>query len=376
MSEPTPVFDYPLYGMVDTYNDERLQPTIDRAVDRGASAIELFELLRDEQVRQLRADPSFREEVRHIYREAGVNLISPTMTSYTHNGPGTAPEGHRRDLARWHARIDAVEWLRKVTSPDRAREVVADGDVGVILNTQNLGLAIDGDVDEIERLFDFGLRIAQLTYNSQNLIGTGCTERVDAGLSNHGVEAIETCNDLGMVVDLSHCGTQTTLDAIEVSDAPVAVTHAFCRAVEDHDRGKSDEEIEALAAADGYMGIQVSPPFIAPGHPEDAYEVFFDHVDHAVSVLGTERVGIGSDWGVIPSTEVPEELREGLQEHFSRVGFREEHGVEIATGFGPMRRYDDWGVIPDGLADRGYSEAEIERLVGRNFLAFWDRVGE
>lgn len=368
------MFDYPIYGMVDTLNDDRFEPVIEEALAEGKGAPEVFELLREEQVRAIKDDPDFRAELRDIYREAGVNLISPTMQSYTLSDPADAPEAHRRDLARWHARFSAVDWLEKVTSPAGARDVVADGDVGVVLNTQNLGLAIAGDLDEIERLHDFGIRIAQLTYNTQNLIGAGCTERGDHGLSRHGVAAVGRCNDLGMVVDLSHCGRRTTLDAIEVSEDPVAFTHTFCRSVMDHARGKSEEELEALADADGYMGIQTSPPFIAPGRIEDAYELFFDHLDRAVSVLGVDRVGIGSDWGVIPSKEVPEAIRAGLQDHFDAVGFREEDDVRIATGFGPMERYRDWGAIPEGLEERGYSEEEIEGILGRNFLSFWERV--
>lgn len=378
MTGHAPVFDFTPYGIpVSVYNDERFDHVMETALSAGKPAPEAFDLMTDTDVRLLRTDPEFGSALRDVYRKAGVNLVSTTIMSLqTTLDPTTlsVPEGVRRDLARWQARFDALEWLRKVTTPEDARRVVEDGHVGVIPNTQNLGAAIDGDVGEIERLYDFGLRIAQLTYNSQNLIGAGCTDRVDGGLSTHGVEAVRTCNDLGMAIDLSHCGPRTTLDAIECSDDPVAFTHTFCRSIADHDRGKSDDALEALAAADGYVGIQVTPPFIAPGRVEDAWEVFFDHIDHAVSILGIDRVGIGTDWGVIPCLDVPDPLRRGFEERFANRGFDTEHGSNVGVPFGRMRTFTDWQQIPDGLADHGYSETEIEKLVGRNFLAFWERV--
>lgn len=374
MSTVNPVFDYPIYGMHDTFGDERFEPLIDEGLEAGKSAEEIFDLLKEEQVRQLRADSRFRDRLRQIYSDAGVNLISPTMGSYSLSDPNVNAEGQRRDISNWHGKIDVLDWMHKVTSPKAAREVAAQGDVGIILNTQNLGYAIEGDIDEIDRLYNFGIRIAQLTYNTQNLVGTGCTERVDSGLSTHGVETVERMNDLGMVVDLAHCGKQTTMDAIDLSEKPVAFTHTFCQAIADHDRGKSDEEIELLAENDGYMGIQVTPPFISPDDPSQAFDRFFDHVEHAVSILGIDNVGIGSDWGVIPSKAIPEKLRPGLRDHFGAIGFREEHGVDIGMGFGPIERFEDWQHIPDGLAEHGYSTDDIAAITGKNFVDFWERT--
>ncbi|MFB6148769.1 MAG: dipeptidase, partial [Halobacteriales archaeon] len=218
-----PVFDYHA-GIPWVLNDaieETMIETIEAEGRRAAA-----DAISDEAVRQLRSNPDYRERFRAAYAEAGVNLTSVTM--YASDPSLTFAEGVDRALERWQARFDAVDWLRKVTSPAQARAVAADGDVGVILNVQNLGFAIEGDVDTVERLYNRGVRLMQLTYNEQNRIGTGCTDRSDGGLSYHGQAVIERMNDIGAVVDLSHCGKQTTLDGIETSDRPVAITHSAC----------------------------------------------------------------------------------------------------------------------------------------------------
>jgi len=348
-----------------------MEQAMNEALADGASAGAANDAIENAMIRELRERSDYRERLRGAYAEAGVNLVSPTMGSL--DPDLRYAEGVRHDIARWQARIDAVDWFEKVTTPADAREVVERGNVGIILNVQNLGQAIEGNPDEVRRLYDAGVRIAQLTYNSDNLVGTGCTERVDAGLTHHGVEVVERCEDLGMVVDLSHCGTATTLDAIDVADGPVAVTHSFASALSPHDRGKSDEELAALKTTDGYLGILAVPFFLNPGNADANFDRFFEHVDYAVEALGIDRVGIGTDWGSW-TPEVPEPIREGIEAVFSTMGFREEHGVEVGVGYGPMERYEDWSVIPEGLEARGYDEAERQKLLGENILSFWDRA--
>lgn len=365
-----PVFDFYPRGTPLLVTD-RIRAAMDDAFAEGKTAGGAHDAMEDEQVRQLTDDPAFRAELRAAYDEAGVNIVSPTMGSLDRTL--TYREGVRQDIARWQGRFDAVPWLRKVTTPAAARDVVDDGDVAVVLNTQNVGAAIDGDVDAVDELYNAGVRVGQLTYNSQNLVGHGCTERVDAGLSHHGVDVVRRMNELGMVVDVSHCGHETTVDAVDVSEDPVAYTHTFSKEVSDHDRGKTDEALEAVRDADGYVGVLTVPFFLDPGNSDADFELFLDNVDKVVDVVGIDRVGIGSDWGSW-TPELPEALHEGFMAAFASMGFRAEHGVEIGVGYGPMERYEDWQAIPEGLAERGYDEDERRRLLGENFLSFWERV--
>lgn len=358
MSDFTPVFDYS--GYAPWLRMDPIDDAIETAFEEGES---LREAMKDEETRQLRENPEAQSLLRERYRKAGVNLASLTMSS----------RNWVTDFARWQAHFDAVDWLRKATSPAEAREIVADGDVGVVLNTQNAGEAIDGEVDAIETMYNAGFRVFQLTYNLQNLVGAGCYARSEARLSQHGVEVVERINDLGGIVDLSHCGYETTLDAVELSNEPVAFTHTCCQAVADHPRGKSDEELEALAANDGYMGIVAVPWFVAPDHENPPFKVFFDHLDHAVSILGPDRVGIATDFPHV-DVDAPdlyvEEARENASEN---AGFPDDYGSGYGTGFDRMQRYTDWPVIRDGLEER-YSDEEVEQILGTNFLNFWERT--
>ncbi|MEF8859317.1 MAG: membrane dipeptidase [Halolamina sp.] len=362
-----PVFDYSA-GAPWVVNDAVLNELENalETVDAGAAS----DALTEETVRQFRHSTSFRQTFRDAFDEAGVSLASVTLLS---SDPGLSyRDGLLRDLERWTAKFDSAGWLQKVTSPEQARGVARNDEVGIVLNTQNLGEAIEGDIEKVEQLYNAGVRIMQLTYNSQNLVGTGCTDRSDGGLSNHGLTVVERMNDLDAIVDLSHCGKQTTLDGIEHSESPVAITHSCCETVYEHDRAKSDEELEALADVDGYMGIVAVPFFLTEKQDSYDFDIFFDHLEHAVSILGPDRVGIGSDFSSVDA-DYPSQLRDGMMEVLESVGFREEHEVELGEGFGPMQRYTDWNVIRRGLEER-FTESEVEGMLGGNFLDFWERV--
>jgi len=358
MSARTAVFDYSA-GTAWVVTD-----AVERAIERArAEGRSVRDAVRTETVRQFRSNPAFRERFREAYREAGVDLASVTVS-------GAPP---RDDLLAWQSRFDAAPWLRKVTSPDVAREVVADDDVGVVLNTQNLGAAVGDDLDAIETLYGGGLRIFQLTYNPQNLLGAGCYARSDCGLSTLGVEAVERLDELGGIVDLSHCGRATTLDAIEVADRPVAVTHAGCAAVAEHERCKGDDVLEALADADGYMGVVGVPWFLAPGADDPSLDAFFEHLEHAVSILGPDRVGVGTDFAHVDAA-APDAYLHAAREYMVGKGFPEGYGEGYGGGFGAMRSYTDWPVLREGLRER-YDEETVRGILGENFLSFWERHG-
>jgi len=376
MSPTQPIFDYtssaPWEQVITAYGSlEEVNRAVREFVADGHTKAEAWEGIWDHEVRRFERDPEFRSAVREIYATAGVNLLS--VTPWTHDD---VPEraGQRRDLARWQSRFDAADWLHKVTSPAQARRVAADGDVGIVLNTQNLGAAIDGSLDRIDVLYNEGVRLFQLTYNYQNMLATGCNDPSEGGLSTFGRAAVDRVNELGGVVDVSHCGAQTTLDTIEYSEAPVAVTHATCQAVDRHYRGKSDAEIEALAEADGYMGIVSLPWFIAPGADDPGLDVLLEHLEHAASILGPDRIGLGTDF--FPAdTRFPQELLEYYKQHIIELGFDREavEAREIAAGLGEFTTYEEWPAVRRAIENR-FPAARADGILGENFLRFWDRA--
>src|SRR6185312_15052290 len=154
--------------------------------------------------------------------------------------------------------------------------------------------------------YQLGLRCAQLTYNTQNLLGSGSTERVDGGITDYGGEIVTAMNEVGMLVDVSHSGDRTTLDAIELSPKPIAITHSNCRALNNHPRLKTDEAIRKLAAKGGVMGITEVRMFVRDRDPVTVEDIV-DHVDHVVKLVGIDHVGIGSDAGLTGYDNMPAE---------------------------------------------------------------------
>ncbi|MFB6312136.1 MAG: dipeptidase [Salinirussus sp.] len=377
MPTDAPIFDFAAsepweqavlaYGNLDATNE-----AIRDIVADGKTKDEAWEAIWDYEARRFETDPDHREAVRDLYRRAGVDVMS--ATPWTHDKTLEDRVGQRRALARWQTRFDAADWMRKITTPAEARTVAADDAVGILLNTQNLGGAIGGRVEDVETLYNEGLRVFQLTYNYQNLLASGCGDPSEGGLSALGREAVDSITDLGGIVDLSHCGTQTTLDTIEYAEAPVAVTHAGCRAIRDHYRGKTDEEIRKLADNDGYMGIVGLPWFLAEPGSEPGLDVLCDHIEHAASIIGIENVGIGTDFFPC-DTMFPSELVEYYKRHIISLGFdpaqvKQREG--LAGGLGAFETWADWPAIIDAIHDRFDDEA-ARGILGENFVDFWER---
>jgi membrane dipeptidase len=214
---------------------------------------------------------------------------------------------------------------------------------------------------DVKAFFEIGLRCAQLTYNTQNLIGSGSTERVDGGISDYGVEIIKAMNEVGMLVDVSHSGAQTTLDAIEISPKPIAFTHSNCRALNDHPRLKTDEAIRKLAAKGGVMGITGVRNFVKDKEPTTVEDIV-DHIDHVVKLVGIDHVGIGSDSDLMGYDHMPADQYQQLKAGYkSSYAFRDKIDTD---GFNHPRKVYD---LTAALIHRGYSDASIQAVLGGNF---------
>jgi len=161
-----------------------------------------------------------------------------------------------------HSLLDENPDKRLVTLASDIRAVKEHEETGVIIGFQG-AQPIERQIGYIDAFYQMGVRIFQLTYNSQNYLGTGCWERDDAGLTHFGRQAIDRMNEIGMLIDLSHCNDRTTMEAIEYSNDPVAFTHVGIRSIgHSHGRGKTDEQMQAIADAGGLIGLTFHPPFV------------------------------------------------------------------------------------------------------------------
>jgi len=290
-----------------------------------------------------------------LFRASGVNAFHH---SFGIGGP-TAYEDSLVFLAAWQGFVgrhaDLFSLVGKASDLDDAKRA---GKIAVIMGIQNAEQF--REPKDVKTFFELGLRCAQLTYNTQNSLGSGSTEREDGGISDFGADIIKAMNEIGMLVDVSHCGDRTTLDAIEASTKPVAVTHSNCRALNNHPRLKTDEAIRKLASKGGVMGITEVRMFVRDQDPVSV-EHIVDHIDHVVKLVGIEHVGIGSDAGLTGYDNMPAERLKMLRSSYkASYAMRDKLDTD---GYGAQRAY----ALTDAMLRRGYSEENVGAVLGGNF---------
>lgn len=234
-----------------------------------------------------------------------------------------------------------------------------DGKCAVIMGVQNSEHFLKPE--DVKFFHNLGQRVSQLTYNSQTRVGSGSTERVDGGVTDFGISIIEEMNRVGMLIDVSHCGDRTTLDAIEISSRPIAITHSNCRALNDHPRLKTDEAIKACAAKGGVMGIAGVRNFVSSREPTKLADMV-DHIDHVVRLVGIDHVGIGSDLDQHGYDDMPIELLNAMKASLKQsYAFRDKLDTD---GYDHPRRIFD---LAEELLRRNYSAENIKAILGGNF---------
>jgi membrane dipeptidase len=275
-------------------------------------------------------------------------------------------------LAQWNGFIaNHDQSLMRVDSAADLERVKGSGKIGVLLGLQNSEHF--RNPNDVTFFYNLGQRVSQLTYNARNLIGNGATERRDDGISDFGVGIIQRMNQVGMAVDVSHCGDRTTLDAFEASKAPVLITHSNCRALAPgHPRCKTDEAIRRMAASGGVMGITGVRMFVK-NEELTTVEHLLDHFDHVRKLVGVQHLGVGSDIDLDGYDDMPPAENQRLRAGYKGTyGFREKIDIEGVDH--PKRMFD----LTEGLIRRKYSDQDIEQVLGGNFKrvlsGIWGRV--
>ena len=263
-----------------------------------------------------------------------------------------------------------AHWLsmeRESSLPFRIARSAADigvahdaGELAVVLHFQGCD-PIEADVNLLDAYHALGVRVMQPTYNARNRLGDGCLERANSGLSKLGRAAIARMNELTIVVDVAHVGRRTSLEVVEASSAPVIVSHGNASGVYESKRNLTDEQIKAVAASGGVIGVCAFPGFVSAADAD--LDKLLDHVDYMAALVGAEHVGLGMDFSV--ETEEDYDYFGYEEDTYPRPPWIWPPGI---AGFADIRN------IGDGLARRGYRTDQIEGIASGNFLRVFREV--
>jgi microsomal dipeptidase-like Zn-dependent dipeptidase len=258
---------------------------------------------------------------------------------------------------------DKLLLVESVHDIQRAKE---EGKVGVIMAFQD-ARPMEYDIGLLKPLHRLGLRISGLTYQRKNYFADGCGERTDSGLSTMGVQLVEEMNRLGVVIDLTHTGNASSLDTIEISKDPVVFSHNCAKGVYDHFRNSSDEELKALANKGGVNCVSTFSPFLKEGGTQQgtSLEDTLDHIDYVVNLIGVDHVGVGLD--STPDTRTLEQASTMAGKYPEFEWGKFEHRYAIKT-------ISDIQYLTHGLVARGYSDIDIEKILGGNMMRVFTTV--
>ncbi|MDR9484416.1 MAG: membrane dipeptidase [Sediminimonas sp.] len=307
---------------------------------------------------------NWSEKIFRQMRAGGVDAVHVTIT-YHENFRETV---HNIEVwNRWFERFpDLIFQGFDAGDIARARDT---GRTAIFFGSQNPS-CIEDDIGLVEVLHRLGMRIMQLSYNNQSLLATGCYEKDDTGLTRMGREVVAEMNRVGMVVDMSHSGERSTLEAIEHSARPIAITHANPAGWHPALRNKSDTVLRALAQSGGMLGFSVYPHHLKDGG-NCSLASFCDMVVRTIDLMGAGHVGIGTDLCQDQPDGVVEWMRSGRWT--KRVDYGE--GSADVPGFPAMpewfRDNRDFGHIADGLRDAGLGAEDVGAVMGGNWARFF-----
>ena len=303
-------------------------------------------------------------EVFEQLQAGGVTAVHVTIAYWENARETLSNIGHWNHLFEQHG--DLIMPVRVAADVLEAQQ---QGKTGIVFGFQNCS-PIEDDISLVEVFHQLGVRIMQLTYNNQSLLGAGCYEEHDAGITRFGRVVISEMNRVGMVVDMSHSAERSTLEAIELSSRPITISHANPDFFHPAKRNKSDAVLKALAASGGMLGLSLYPFHLNNG-PDCSLQEFCVMVAKTVEMLGVQTVGIGSDLCLNQDLGVLEWMRNGRwtkEKDYGEGSSADADWPAPLTWFGNSA---DFHNISRGLADVGFQQREIHQIMGENWLRFF-----
>ena len=265
------------------------------------------------------------------------------------------------NIAAWKRMFEAHgDLILQVKTSEDIPRAKQEGKTGIILGWQNTS-GIEDRVEYLAIFKELGVHIMQLTYNTQNFVGSGCYETVDSGLSDFGRDVVDEMNHLGILVDLSHVGAKTSDDAIRHSKKPVAYTHCLPSGLKEHQRNKSDGQLKFIADQGGFIGVTMFPAFLRRG-TESTVDDYVEAMDYVINLVGEECVGFGTDFTQDQSQAWFDWLVHDKGDGRELIAFG-----EIVNPLG-MRTLGEYPNLTEAMLKHGWSETKARKVLGENWL--------
>ncbi|WP_417386785.1 dipeptidase [Gimesia sp.] len=338
------------------------------AINNHASTAEIQDLREDMSMTRCVTDPAEQREFKEAFDASGVTCIFQNAGE-----EGQDPLRLIKRLARFTFTTDMLaDFVSKAVTPEDIVQAKQEGRHCLYLTGNGVPLTQQWETttDEMKYMrifFQLGIRMMHMTYNRRNMLGDGCAEPANAGLSDFGRTVVAEMNRLGIIPDVAHSGWQTSLETAQVSKKPVVASHSTCASIHKHIRSKPDEVIKAIVDTNGLIGICCIPRYL--GGTGDI-SALLDHIDYVVKNFGIDYVAIGTDVSYtsrnnsLESKKVPRAPR-------SRTPWRSLWPDDPFVETPEMRTsvsWTNWPLFTVGLVQRGYSDADIQKIIGGNVM--------
>ena len=310
---------------------------------------------------------NWSREIFEINNQAGLDAVHVTIVYHEDY------EEFLEKLNQWNKLFkdnsDLIFLGKNFSDIDKAKY---ENKTAIFFGFQNCS-PIEDNINLVEKVHEHGCRFMQLTYNNQSLLATGCYEKIDGGVTNFGRETIKEMNRVGIVIDMSHSGEKSTFDAIEISEKPIAITHANPSFWHQAKRNKSDLLLKNLSVSGGMLGLSLYPHHLK-NNSECKLESFCEMVARTVDIMGLKSVGIGSDLCLNQPNSIVEWMRNGTWSKSKNYG----EGSKNKPGF-PQQ--PDWFLdargfnnLELGLKTVGFKELEVNDILGNNWYNFYKGI--
>ena len=338
------------------------------AVESGASDIELKDMREEMGMTRYVTNADEQAEYRDAWRASGVTCIFQNAGE-----EGQDPLRLIKRLARFTYATDMIpEIVSKAALPQDILDAKTERRHCLYFTGNGVPLtqhwnSIPDELRYLKVFFQLGIRMMHLTYQRRNMIGDGCAETANAGLSDFGRAVIGEMNRVGVIPDCAHSGWQTSLETAQVSDKPVVASHTTCTKLYPHIRSKPDPVIKAIAATGGYVGICCISRFL---RGQGDINSLLDHIDHVVQTVGVDHVTLGTDVAYTSQNAANENkkipARPGQRKEFRSLWPADNYPITHAAS--RSIAWTNWPLFTVGLVQRGYNDKDIRKIIGGNVL--------